>query len=160
MRRFLPLLLLAATLPAFAQTALAQTAPAPPPGDRQAEIEAFNQRFAAATRSMDNAATLALWADDGISLLPSTDPILGKPALAAFLDKVVSSLPGAHMEKFEMECHDLLLSGNLATEWCAEHQVVAIPNKPSFDGRGRMLLVLHRSPAGHWLLEREMWIPA
>jgi len=152
--------LLAAVLPGLFASAQTAVTPAAPSGDQQAEIEGFNQRFAAATRAMDNVATLALWADDGISLMPSSEPISGKPALAGFLDKVMASLPGAHMETFEMECHDLEISGNLASEWCAEHQVVTIPNKPTFDGRGRILLVLRRSPAGHWLLEREMWNPA
>jgi hypothetical protein len=56
MRPGLPLLLLIAS----PFPVLAQTAPAPPPGNPTAEIDAFNQRLAAATRSMDNAATLAL----------------------------------------------------------------------------------------------------
>ena len=40
------------------------------PVTARAEIGAFNDSLAAATRRMDNAATLALWADDGVSLLP------------------------------------------------------------------------------------------
>lgn len=154
MRPLFPLLLLAAALPPIgpAESPAPQTSTIP-----NAEIEAFNTRLAAATRSMDNVATLALWADDGISLLPSTPPIAGKPAIAAFLTNVTADLKGAHMEKFELECHDIQVSGDLATEWCTEHQVVAIPDKPTFDGRGKMLLVLHRSPFGQWLLQREMW---
>ena len=38
-------------------------------------VEAFNRAFDAATRQMDTAATLALWQDDGVSLLPSTPQI-------------------------------------------------------------------------------------
>ena len=49
---------------------VAQTQPVNP----RTEIEAFNRNFEDATRRMDNAATLALWADDGISLMPSTRP--------------------------------------------------------------------------------------
>ena len=127
------------------------------PNDR-AGIEAFNHRLDEATRTMNNAATLALWAVDGISLLPSTTPIVGKPAIAAFLKNVTQSLSGTHMESFEMECSGIDVSGDLATEWCTEHQVVAMPGgKPPFDGRGKMLLVLRRAPDGQWLLEREMW---
>ena len=43
-----------------------------------AEIEVFNRAFDDATRRMDNAAAVALWEADGISLLPSTKPIVGK----------------------------------------------------------------------------------
>jgi len=106
---------------------------------------------------MDNAATLALWADDGVSLLPSTPPVSGKAAIAAFLTSATGDLKGAHMDTFELECHDIDVSGDLATEWCTEHQVVVIPGKPTFDGRGKMLLVLRRNAAGEWLMIREMW---
>ena len=56
----------------------------------------FNQKLADATRHMDNAATLALWADDGVSLLPDASPLLGKPAIAAFMDRVTASLKGGN----------------------------------------------------------------
>jgi len=122
------------------------------------EIDAFNRSFANATRHMDNAATLALWDDDGVSLLPSTKPIVGKPAIARFLTDVMGSLQGAHMTKFESECHDVQVSDDWASEWCTEHQIVALPNgKPPFDGYGKMLLVLHRSAGGAWRIREEMW---
>lgn len=121
-------------------------------------IEAFNHRLEDATLRMDNAAMVALWAEDGISLLPVTKPMIGKAAIAEFLDRVTASIPGAKMEKFEMKCFAIEASGDLATEWCNEHQVVQLPGgKPPFDGRGRMLLVLRRGEDGKWRIEREMW---
>ena len=151
MRTFLVffLLFLAAVL-----QILAQTEPASP----RTEIEAFNRKFEDATRRMDNAATLALWADDGISLLPATKPIVGKGAIATFMDGVTAQLKGAKMEKFEMECFAVDVSGDTASEWCSEHQVVQMPvGKPPFDGRGKMLLVLKKGLDGKWRLLREMW---
>jgi ketosteroid isomerase-like protein len=128
-----------------------------PPAAR-AEIEAFNRKLEGATRRMDNAATMALWADDGISLLPSTEPIVGKAAIAAFLDRVTGEIKGAQMQKFELECNAIEVSGALASEWCNEHQVVLMPGgKPPFDGCGKMLLVLRRDADGKWRLLREMW---
>jgi ketosteroid isomerase-like protein len=122
------------------------------------EIDAFNRSFADATRRMDNAATLALWDDEGVSLLPSTKPIVGKPAIARFLTDVMASLEGAHMTTFESECHDVHVAGDWASEWCTEHQIVALPNgKPPFDGYGKMLLVLHRGTRGAWRIRDEMW---
>jgi uncharacterized protein (TIGR02246 family) len=151
MRKFMMfiLLLLAAALPIVAQTV---------PLSPRAEIEAFNRRFEDATRRMDNAAVVALWADDGISLLPSTKPIVGKVAIAAFIDSVTSQIKGARVEKFELECFAIDVSGDTASEWCSEHQVVTMPGgKPPFDGRGKMLLVLRRGPDGKWRLQRAMW---
>jgi ketosteroid isomerase-like protein len=121
-------------------------------------IDAFNRSFANATRTMDNAATLALWDDEGVSLLPSTRPMVGKSAITKFMTDVMASLQGAHMTKFESECHDIQVSGDWASEWCTEHQIVALPGgKPPFNGYGKMLLVLHRGAGGAWRIREEMW---
>ena len=126
--------------------------------DPRGEIESFNRSLKEATKRMDNAAVLALWEDDGVSLLPSTKPHRGKPAIAAFLKDVVAKMPGAHMRSFEMDCFDIEVSGAWASEWCVEHQIVDFPGgKPPFDGWGKMLFVLHRSADGTWRLSREMW---
>lgn len=125
-----------------------------------AGIEAFNKALSDATLHMDNAATMALWDEEGASLLPSTEPIVGKKAISEFMDKVTSQLPGAHMKSFEMQCSGIEQSGDWASEWCDEHQIVELgKGKPDFDGRGRMLLVLHRGADGKWRLRREMWQP-
>lgn len=154
MRRFFIIVLLILT--AWPHIA-AQTA-----ADRShAQIDAFNRKLEEATRSMNNPATMELWAEDGISLLPSTKPMVGKAAIGAFLNEVTSQIKGATMLKFEMQCSGIEVSGKIATEWCSEHQVVQMQGgKPPFDGRGRMLLVLRRGADGEWRLLREMWIPA
>ena len=121
-------------------------------------VDEFNAALDSATRRMDNGAVMALWADDGVSLLPSRAPIAGKKAIAAFLDSVTSANPGAKMESFHMTCRDIRVSGDLATEWCSEHQVVRFTDgRPPFDGHGKMLLVLRKDAAGAWHLEEEMW---
>lgn len=123
-----------------------------------AGIEEFNRALIQATTRMDNSAALALWEDDGITLLPQTKPIIGKKAIAKFLDNVSAQLAGAKMEKFEMQCFGIETLKDWASEWCEEHQRVTLPDgKPPFDGRGKMLLVLHRGSDGKWRLRREMW---
>ncbi len=127
--------------------------------DPKAGVEAFNRAMDTATRHMDNAAGLALWEEDGVSLLPSTPPIAGKKAIAQFFEQVAAQTKGAHMESFDMQCHDITVSGDWASEWCTEHQVVrfADPKQPDFDGWGKLLFVLHRGTDGQWRIRTEMW---
>jgi ketosteroid isomerase-like protein len=154
MIRATAVLLFAVATAATIAGARAQHAPAASyPG-----IDAFNRAFANATRTMNSAATLALWDEDGVSLLPSTKPIVGKAAISKFMADVMLSLRGAHMTKFESKCHDVHVSGDWGSEWCTEHQIVALGGgKPPFDGYGKMLLVLHRGAGGTWRLHEEMW---
>ena len=132
-----------------------------PPSELQKEITAFNLKLEDATRRMSNADALALWAEDGVSLLPSTSPLVGKPAITAFFTSVTTQLAGARMDKFELHCTPAVGNATWASEWCDEHQVVWLPGgKPVFDGRGRMLLILHKEAKGDWKITREMWQPA
>jgi ketosteroid isomerase-like protein len=84
--------------------------------------------------------------------------MVGKAAITQFLAGVTSNLKGAAMESFQMECFDVVVSGDLASEWCTEHQVVRLGDgKAPFDGHGKMLFVLRRSSDKTWRIEREMW---
>ena len=130
--------------------------PAVAMGAGEPGIDAFNRAVIDATKSMDNAATLALWEDDGVSILPSTPAIVGKPAIAAFLKDVTSRFPGAKMESFTLDCVVVASDGDFAAERCVEHQVVNIPGGKPFDGHGNILYVLHRS-GGRWRIRAEMW---
>ncbi len=146
---------------AFLLFAALARAAAPGAADAQTEIDAFNRALIDATRKMDNAASMALWEDDGMSLLPSTPPLVGKAAIAAFLEKVMSQLTGARMESFTCDCATVFASGDWASERCVEHQVVQFPGgKPPFDGRGNILYVLHRGTDGRFRVRAEMWNPA
>jgi uncharacterized protein (TIGR02246 family) len=121
------------------------------------EIEAFNAKFLEAHQRMDNAAIVGMWAEDGVSLLPQTPPIAGRKAIAKFIDDVVKQMPGYHMRTMELNFQGIEVSGDWASEWVTEHQIVdPPPGKQVFEGYGKMLLVLHKE-SGIWRLKREMW---
>jgi hypothetical protein len=115
-----------------------------PTNEGRAGIDAFNRAMIDGTLRMDNAALGAQWESDGISLLPSTEPVVGRAAITKMVADIMASMPGAKMISFDMTCSDIEIYGDYASEWCTEHQVVGLPGKPNFDGWGKILFVLHR----------------
>ena len=129
--------------------------PGVPPMD--ADLATFNTAFRDVILKMDSAGTVALWAEDGVSLLPDTAPIVGKQAIARFMDSVTKDLAGYHVTKEEIDWKDMRVSGEWASEWGIVHQEVMPPgDKPAIEVYGRIALVLHKE-AGGWKIEQEMW---
>ncbi len=122
------------------------------------EIEAFNKRYVEMHLKMDTAGIFAAWAEDGVSLMPGEAPLIGKKAIVAWVENVLSKMPGYKVVKEEIDFHDIRISGEWASEWANEHQVVQPPDgKPVIDSRGKMALVLHREASGEWKVKQEMW---
>ncbi len=122
-----------------------------------ADLAAFNTTFRDVILKMDSAGTATLWAEDGVSLLPDTAPIVGKQAIARFMDSVTKDLAGYHVTKEEIDWKDMRVSGDWASEWGIVHQEVMPPGeKPPIEVYGRIALVL-RKEAGGWKIEQEMW---
>ena len=122
------------------------------------EIDAFNKRYVEMHLKMDTAGIFATWAEDGVSLMPGEAPLIGKKAIVAWVENILSKMPGYKVVNEEMEFHDIQISGDWASEWATEHQVVQPPDgKPVIDSRGKMALVLHREANGEWKVKQEMW---
>jgi uncharacterized protein (TIGR02246 family) len=122
------------------------------------EIEAFNKEFLEVTLHMDTAGVMALWADDGVTLLPGMAPVAGKKTIAKWLDDVVARMPGYRVTKQENEFHAIQISGDWASEWGTTYQVVQPPGgKPPIESHGKILLVLHKEKDGAWKIKQEMW---
>jgi uncharacterized protein (TIGR02246 family) len=122
------------------------------------EIEAFNKRYVELHLKMDTARVLALWAEDGVDLMPGDAAMIGKTKIVAWVEDIVAKMPGYKVTKQEMEFHDIRVCGDWASEWATEHQVVQPPDgKPAIDSYGKMALVLHRDPNSDWKVQQEMW---
>jgi ketosteroid isomerase-like protein len=125
--------------------------------DARAEIEAFNKRFLDLHLKMDTPAIMAMWAEEGVDMMQGEAPIMGRKTITAWIENILSKMPGYKVTKEEMEFHDIQVCGDWATEWATEHQVAKAPEgKPDFDGYGKMALVLHRE-GGEWKIKQEMW---
>ncbi len=122
------------------------------------EIAAFNKRYVELHVKMDTAGVLALWAEDGVDLMPGDAAMIGKTKIVAWVEDIVAKMPGYKVTKQEMEFHDIRVCGDWASEWATEHQVVQPPDgKPAIDSYGKMALVLHRDPNSDWKVQQEMW---
>jgi ketosteroid isomerase-like protein len=126
--------------------------------DGDQKVWEFNQKFKDAHAGMDTTAIIGMWSETGVSLLPETAPIVGKPAVANFIREAVGHLGGYKMLKVEMTFKDIRTCGDWATEWGIEHQVIQPPDdKPVIDHWGKIALVLHREADGYWRVQQEMW---
>jgi uncharacterized protein (TIGR02246 family) len=126
-------------------------------GSRE-EIDAFNKRYVELHLKMDTAGIYGTWAGDGVSLMPGEAPLIGKKAIVAWVENILSQMKGYKVVKEEIDFHDIQVSGDWASEWAIEHQVVQPPDgKPVIDSRGKMALVLHREASGEWKVKQEMW---
>jgi uncharacterized protein (TIGR02246 family) len=126
--------------------------------DPKSEIAAFNKKFIDAHLRMDHASILSFWADDGVSLLPETAPLVGKKAIAQFMQDIIAQMPGYKVTTQESDFQNIQISGDWAYEWGLEHQIVQPPDgKPTIDGRAKILLILHKDSSGAWKIQQEMW---
>jgi uncharacterized protein (TIGR02246 family) len=127
-------------------------------GSSRDEVDAFNKRYVEMHLKMDTAGIFATWAEDGVSLMPGEAPLIGKKAIVAWVENILSQMQGYKVVKEEIDFHDIQISGDWASEWANEHQVVQLPDgKPVIDSRGKMALVLHREANGAWKVKQEMW---
>jgi uncharacterized protein (TIGR02246 family) len=122
------------------------------------ELDKFNNHFRELHLNMDTAGIFVLWADDGVDLMPGEAPMIGKKVIKAWVEDILAKMPGYKVTKQEMEFHDIQVSGDWASEWALEHQVVQPPDgKESIETWGKMALVLHREANGEWRTKQEMW---
>jgi ketosteroid isomerase-like protein len=124
----------------------------------QAEIVRFNEHYRELHLQMDTAGIFSLWTDDGVDLMPGEAPLIGKKTIQGWVEIIVSKMPGYKVVKQEMDFHDIAVSGDWASEWALEHQVVQPPDgKEPIETWGKMALILHRDASGQWKVKQEMW---
>ena len=128
-----------------------------PPADPKSEILAFNEKFINAHLRMDNPAIIAMWTEDGVSLLPGMAPMVGRAAIGKFINDITAQMPGYKIVREKIDFHDIQVSGDWASEWGLETQGLQPPNQPAMEGYGKILFVLHKDATGQWQFQLEMW---
>jgi ketosteroid isomerase-like protein len=127
-------------------------------GEGRKTIDEFNHLFVEACRKMDNAGTVELWAADGVDLLPGLDPMVGKSAIAKWLNGLAEQSKGAKVLQCDVDWQKIEISGDVAYEWGINTQTVSIPNQAEpFKNKGKISLILRRQTDGSWKLALESW---
>src|ERR1700740_558245 len=85
-------------------------------------IGGFNRRFLECILNKNHAGMLAMWAEEGVDLMPGEPPLVGKAAIATWLKGVEKQGTGSRVLKEKLEFHDVRVSGDWASEWAEEHQ--------------------------------------
>ena len=121
-------------------------------------VDALNKREADACFKMDNAASAALWADDGVDLIQGLAPMIGKETIAKWYESLTPQLRGAKMEYCTIDWQAIKIQGDWAWEWGINRQKISFPppQKP-FQSEGKIVLILKRQTNGEWKIELESW---
>jgi ketosteroid isomerase-like protein len=127
------------------------------PKGNNSEIEGFNRKFVELILKTDHSGMLATWAEDGVDLMPGEAPLVGKGAITAWIKNLESRASGSKVTKEDLQFRDIQVSGEWASEWATEHQIVQPQGKPPIEGYGKIALVLHRDTSGQWKIKQEMW---
>lgn len=121
-------------------------------------VDAVNQEIVRACQQRDFDATLALWADDGVDLLPGLAPLVGKAKISSWLDSLRPQMEGSKMRYCTIDWQDVQIHGDLAYEWGINRQFVEYPPpRKSAPNEGKILFILKRQSDGRWKVALESW---
>ncbi|HVA18344.1 MAG TPA: hypothetical protein VMV59_11600, partial [Candidatus Dormibacteraeota bacterium] len=102
----------------------------------------MNQKEAEACRKMDQSASAALWADDGVDLIQGLQPMVGKAAISQWLDGLTAQTRGAKMDYCTIDWKQVKIQGDWVYEWGITRQKIEFPPpQKSFENEGKMLLI-------------------
>jgi len=129
-----------------------------PNSDPRKSLDEFNLAFISACQTMNQKSSAAMWAEDGVDLLPGMQPMVGQAKIAAWLDNVASQVAGAKMAYCTVDWKDIQIHGDLAYEWGINRQKIEFPGQQkSFANEGKIVLVLKRQADNSWKIALESW---
>lgn len=148
---FLFILLITATL-LFAQKE------APAGENARKAVDTVNQEIVRACQERDFAATAALWADNGVDLLPGLPPMVGRAKIAAWLESLRPQLEGSQMKYCTIDWQDIQIHNDVTYEWGINRQLIEYPPpKKSVPNEGKILFILKLQTDGRWKIALEAW---
>ena len=159
--RFFLTLLLAATLPARAQTAHPNSL-----GKSQgtntgetAAIIALEHRDAEAAKINDVETLVSLWTEDGVLLQPRSEPVLGAAAIRKLLEQQKQQSTGMTTLAYEEDWKERRILGEEAYEWGEMSVTARLPDGKETTQTVYAIRVLRRQQDGSWKVARAIITP-
>lgn len=82
-----------------------------------ANLVELERRDAQAAKINDVETLVSLWTDDGVLLMPGSDPIIGKPAIREILEKQKTQSVAIQTISYNEDWPERHIHGNEAWEW-------------------------------------------
>ena len=107
---------------------------------------------------MDPMATMSLWAEDGVDLLPGMEPMVGKSVISQWHKGLLEQMKGVKVLQCDVDWKQIEIKDDVAYEWGINTQTVSLPDRPEpLKNEGKITLILRRQPSGQWKLVLESW---
>jgi ketosteroid isomerase-like protein len=121
-------------------------------------VDDFNRQFVEGCRNMDPMATMNLWAEDGVDLLPGMEPMVGKSVISQWHKGLLEQMKGVKVLQCDVDWKQIEIKDDVAYEWGINTQTVSFPDRPEpLKNEGKITLILRRQPSGQWKLVLESW---
>ena len=123
-----------------------------------AAIERLHRIDRTAAKKHDIETLIALFTDDGILFPPGEEPIRGKDALWAYMQRSLPEMKKFEITEYVQRFDEVLISGDWAYEWGTFTGTYRL-REGGLDlrERSRLFRVLRRQDDGSWKVHRSIW---
>jgi uncharacterized protein (TIGR02246 family) len=125
-----------------------------------AKIEQLEQLDAAAAKSNDIEALISLWTDDGVLIMPMSQPIVGKAAIRARLEQQKQQSANLETSSYVENWRERKINGDQCFEWGAISVTMKLPNGKEVSQTADVGRLLARERDGAWHFSRVIATPA
>lgn len=125
-----------------------------------ANLVELERRDAQAAKINDVETLVSLWTDDGVLLMPGSDPIIGKPAIREILEKQKTQSMAIQTISYNEDWPERHIHGNEAWEWGSISVRIQLPDGRQVSQKAFMIRILYRQPDGKWKFARAIGTPA
>ena len=124
-----------------------------------AKIVSLEQRDAEAARVNDVDALVSLWTDDGVLMMPGSDPVIGKPAIRKVLETQKEQSTKIQTVVYTEDWTERRIDGDQGWEWGSISVTLQLPDGRRVSQKAFMVRILSRQSDGSWKFARAIGTP-